>query len=62
MNDWAYTKMDIKLSYTIEFRDQGRFGFVLPPIHIIPNCEETLAGLIEFVKKAKALGYLTIKS
>ncbi|XP_036328134.1 zinc carboxypeptidase-like [Rhagoletis pomonella] len=60
-NDWAYSEQDIKLSYTIEFRDTGRFGFILPPVQIIPHCEDTLAGLLALVKKADELGYLQTK-
>lgn len=33
---------DIPLSYTIELRDTGRYGFILPPDQIIPTCEETM--------------------
>ncbi|XP_017476951.1 PREDICTED: zinc carboxypeptidase-like [Rhagoletis zephyria] len=60
-NDWAYSEQDIRLSYTIEFRDTGRFGFILPPVQIIPQCEDALAGLLAFVKKADELGYLEVK-
>lgn len=59
--DWAYTELDIKISFTIEFRDQGRFGFVLPPAFIIPNSEETLAGIQALLHKCEELGYLKLK-
>ena len=35
--DWAYGGADIKYSYTIELRDTGEYGFVLPPDQIIPT-------------------------
>lgn len=60
-NDWAYSEQNILLSYTIEFRDTGRFGFILPPIQILPHCEDTLVGLLALVDKADELGYLKIK-
>lgn len=60
--DWAYNEQDIKITYTIEFRDQGRYGFVLPPAFIIPNAEETLIGIVALLAEAKELGYLEIKS
>ncbi|XP_014086855.2 zinc carboxypeptidase [Bactrocera oleae] len=60
-NDWAYSEQDIQLSYTIEFRDTGRYGFILPPVQILPQCEDTLAGLLAFVAKADELGYLKVK-
>ncbi|XP_068143617.1 zinc carboxypeptidase-like [Drosophila tropicalis] len=56
--DWAYSEMDIKLAYTIEFRDTGRHGQVLPAAYIIPNSEELLAGLIALIDKAKDLYYI----
>lgn len=59
--DWAYTELDIKISFTIEFRDQGRFGFVLPPAFIIPNSVETLAGIQALLAKCEDLGYLKLK-
>nr|XP_039263098.1 carboxypeptidase B-like isoform X1 [Styela clava] len=43
--DWTYEEMGIVHSYTFELRDEGRYGFLLPPDQIIPNGEEYLAGL-----------------
>merc|ERR1712135_228491 len=34
-----------KLAFTIELRDQGRYGFLLPENQIEPSCEETYAGM-----------------
>ncbi|EDW04275.1 zinc carboxypeptidase [Drosophila grimshawi] len=59
-NDWAFSQ-DIKISYTIEFRDTGNFGFVLPPAYILPNAEEALVGIIALLAEAKKLGYLQLK-
>ncbi|KAL7740261.1 hypothetical protein ACLKA6_014523 [Drosophila palustris] len=59
-NDWAYQE-GIPISYTVEFRDTGRFGFVLPPAFIIPNAEETLIGIRALLDECKKLGYLDLK-
>lgn len=37
------------VSFTVELRDKGRYGFVLPPAQILPTCEENWAAI-------KALG------
>jgi len=43
--DWYYGKAKIPLSYTIELRDTGRYGFQLPPGQIIPTAEENWAAV-----------------
>lgn len=43
--DWAYGVEEI-LAYTIELRDAGEFGFLLPPEQIVPTCEENLSGIL----------------
>jgi murein tripeptide amidase MpaA len=40
-DDWAKAKANVKYSYTVELRDTGSYGFVLPPEQIIPTGEET---------------------
>ncbi|XP_061388142.1 zinc carboxypeptidase-like [Musca vetustissima] len=59
--DFAYNEADIKITYTIEMRDTGLHGFVLPPTHILPNCKETMAGIVALVKEAENLGYMKPK-
>ncbi|KAG7175044.1 Carboxypeptidase B-like 5 [Homarus americanus] len=44
--DWAKAVVDAKYSYTIELRDKGEFGFLLPEDQIIPTGEETMAGVL----------------
>ncbi|KAH8412137.1 hypothetical protein KR009_000023 [Drosophila setifemur] len=61
-NDWAYNEQGIEISYTIEFRDTGRYGFILPPTHIVPNAEEALIGIAALLDKCEELGYLELKS
>jgi hypothetical protein len=44
MPDWTWGGRGI-LGWTIELRDRGQFGFVLPPEQIIPTAEENLEGV-----------------
>jgi len=44
--DYGYGALNIIHSYTIELRDTGQYGFILPPNQIIPQGEEFLAGVI----------------
>ncbi|NWV00673.1 CBPO Carboxypeptidase, partial [Upupa epops] len=39
--DWAHM-IGIPFSYTFELRDNGTYGFILPPDQIQPTCEETM--------------------
>ena len=41
--DWATGEAGIKYAITMELRDRGEYGFVLPPEEIIPTAEETWA-------------------
>lgn len=43
--DWTYDTAKILYSYAIELRDQGQYGFLLPPEQIIPSGIETFEGL-----------------
>ncbi|XP_013107110.2 zinc carboxypeptidase [Stomoxys calcitrans] len=56
--DWVFNELNVKVGYTIEFRDKGRYGFVLPPLQILPNCQELMAGMLALVDKSKELGYV----
>ncbi|KAH8377483.1 hypothetical protein KR093_005694 [Drosophila rubida] len=56
--DWVFNELEKKVGYTIEFRDKGRYGFVLPPAQIQANCEELMAGMIALIQKTRELGYL----
>jgi len=49
--DWAKGKEGIKYSYTIELRDKGRYGFMLPANQIVPTGEETWAGIRSAVRE-----------
>ena len=43
--DWAKGVANIKYSYLLEIRDDGRYGFLLPPEQIVPTGEEHWAGV-----------------
>ena len=43
--DWFYSTGGFKYSYTLELRDTGAYGFLLPANQIIPNSEEVWAGV-----------------
>lgn len=45
-SDYAYGECGIKYSYTVELRDTGRYGFLLPPEEIIPSGEEMFNGVV----------------
>ena len=36
------------IAYTLELRDQGQFGFLLPDDQIIPNSEEMVPAMYEY--------------
>ena len=42
--------MNVKYSFSVELRDTGRYGFLLPKEQIIPTGEETFEGLKALVK------------
>lgn len=51
-DDWAKGVAGIKYSYTIELRDRGFFGFVLPAQYIIPTAREALAAVKTLAREA----------
>jgi len=52
--DWYYSQAKIPLSYTIELRDTGTYGFQLPPAQIKPTGAENWAGFVYFVQAVLA--------
>ena len=40
-DDWAHGVVGVPYVYTVELRDKGRHGFMLPRQQIIPTGEET---------------------
>lgn len=45
-DDWAKAILKIKYTFTVELRDTGKHGFVLPSRYIIPTAKEALAAVI----------------
>jgi len=54
--DFAKGVPGIKYSYTIELRDQGEVGFLLPPNEILPTCEETWEAVKVIARQVAAEG------
>merc|ERR1712071_354630 len=44
-DDWAYDHAGMDLVYTIELRDTGTYGFILPEDQILPTAQESMAGM-----------------
>jgi len=55
--DYAYGELKILHSYTIELRDTGQYGFILPPNQIRPQGEEFMAGVIVMADAIKTEWY-----
>lgn len=50
-DDWAKGVAKIKYTYTIELRDKGSYGFILPASHILPVGRESLAAVKAIAKE-----------
>eukprot|EP00026_Physarum_polycephalum_P010042 Phypoly_transcript_10190.p1 GENE.Phypoly_transcript_10190~~Phypoly_transcript_10190.p1 ORF type:complete len:419 (+),score=48.89 Phypoly_transcript_10190:36-1259(+) len=51
-DDWGYSQAGIVLTYTIELRDTGSYGFQLPANQIIPTGQElwvAMQGYLDFI-------------
>ena len=55
--DWVKNATDIPVSFLIELRDLGEYGFLLPPEQIIPNNLEIMDALLEMDRTTRELGY-----
>ncbi|VVC97744.1 unnamed protein product [Leptidea sinapis] len=55
--DWVKHEANVAVSYLIELRDLGEYGFLLPPAQIIPNSLEIMDALIEMDRVTRLLGY-----
>mmetsp|Transcript_40527 Transcript_40527/g.99552 ORF Transcript_40527/g.99552 Transcript_40527/m.99552 type:complete len:89 (+) Transcript_40527:224-490(+) len=54
-SDWWYDEgPKAPLSYTIECRDTGRDGFLLPPRYIVPAGQEQLEAFLAFIDDVAA--------
>lgn len=55
--DWVKNVTSVPVSYLIELRDRGTFGFLLPPNQIIPTALETMDAMVEMDRMTRVLGY-----
>lgn len=53
--EWAYGVKGIPIPYTIELRDKGEYGFILPPEMILPVAKEVLDGFVGMISAAKEI-------
>ncbi|KAJ9586558.1 hypothetical protein L9F63_028399, partial [Diploptera punctata] len=60
-DDWAKGAAGIKYAYTVELRDDGTYGFLLPASEIVPTGRETFAA-IKAIAKAIPAGDLPCRS
>ncbi|XP_033231048.1 zinc carboxypeptidase-like [Belonocnema kinseyi] len=56
-SDWVKANLKLPVVFTYEFRDTGKYGFLLPADQIIPNGEEILDSLLAMFQEASRLGY-----
>ncbi|XP_053982799.1 carboxypeptidase B-like [Hylaeus volcanicus] len=49
-DDWAKGVAGIKYAYTLELRDRGTFGFLLPASQIVPTAREIWSGIRTIVR------------
>ncbi|KAL7734652.1 hypothetical protein ACLKA6_010952 [Drosophila palustris] len=56
--EWAYGVKNITIPYTIELRDKGELGFLLPPEDIIPVAREVTEGFVGMITAAREIGVL----
>jgi len=52
--DWAHGEAGIGFTTSMELRDTGAYGFLLPPAQIIPTAEETWAFHITVIRELMA--------
>ncbi|XP_025828827.1 carboxypeptidase B-like [Agrilus planipennis] len=57
--DWVKGTYGTRLTYGLELRDQGQYGFLLPPDQIIDTGEETLNAVVVLVEQLFRLDLLT---
>ena len=52
--DWVRGVLRIKHAYSVELRDLGRYGFLLPPSYITPTGRELMAGIMVIAQHTAA--------
>lgn len=56
--DWTNGVKNITMPYTIELRDRGEYGFLLPPEYIIPVAREVTEGFVSMITAARGIDVL----
>ncbi|XP_023173282.2 zinc carboxypeptidase-like [Drosophila hydei] len=56
--DWAYGVKNITIPFTLELRDRGEYGFLLPPEYILPVARETTEGFVGLIQAARGINVL----
>ena len=51
--DYVYGSLQVKYAFAVELRDEGHFGFLLPPFLIEPTARELFEGLKAMVREMK---------
>ena len=51
--DYVYSSLQVKYALAVELRDEGHFGFLLPPFLIELTARELFEGLKAMVRKMK---------
>ncbi len=59
--DWSYGERDA-IGFTIELRDTGQYGFVLPRSQIVPTGEENLAGVLVMAEHIAPDIFMTVEA
>ncbi|XP_075983101.1 zinc carboxypeptidase-like [Anticarsia gemmatalis] len=60
--DWVKYAANVPITYLLELRDLGEFGFLLPANQIIPTGLETMDALVEMDRTTRNLGYYQYRS
>ncbi|XP_068712934.1 carboxypeptidase A2-like [Montipora foliosa] len=55
LQDYVYGSLGVKYSFTVELRDKGHFGFLLPSEYIEPTAKELFEGLKTMIKEISVL-------
>ena len=51
VQDYVYGSLGVKYSYSVELRDKGQYGFILPASLIEPTAKEMFEGLKAMVRE-----------
>lgn len=52
-DDWSKKMINVRYSYTLELRDAGEEGFILPASEIQPTADEVIAGVAALIDEVR---------